>query len=95
MFEGEYIEEINGRKGLVSKVCYVDFPGAVSGLIRFYLELCPVIQNLPALPGREGEGREFCLCLLLFNYLHLRMIGVAYSEPLQILLSTLHVVSPN
>ena len=64
MFEGEYTGEIKGGKGLVSKVYYVNFPGAFSGLIRFYLESCLVIQNLPALT--EGEGQQVFLMFTSF-----------------------------
>ena len=64
MVEGEYTGEIKGGKGLVSKVCYVNFPGAVSGLIRFYLGSRLVIQNLPALT--EGEGQQVLLMFTSF-----------------------------
>ena len=42
------------NKDCFSKVCYVDSPGAVSGLVKS-LELFLVVNNQPVLPGSNGE----------------------------------------
>ena len=92
MFEGEFTGETNRGKGLVSKVYYVNLPGAVSGL-RFSLESFLVIQSLPAVP--EGRGQQVLLVYFFFNCFQLKIIGVAYSELFQIPWSPWNMVSPN
>ena len=59
-------------KGGFSKICYIDYSGAFSGLMRVP-GLLPVFKNHPALPGRE-EAKKFMRCLLFKNCLQSKII---------------------
>lgn len=77
MWEGEHLEEDNGRYGLISKIYCVGSFGVSLGYKSLRLSL-GVDKNFSALPGREGEGRVcVSVCLLPFLCLQLKIIHMS------------------